>query len=347
MALVLLIPASLAAGSYSVAKKKVDGFVTYHLLDASRKMDVGIVPGIGNLVYQFKAGGKDVLVPAESLKTYYQDQHISCGIPLMAPWADRIDQEYYYFQDRKYLLNSSLGNFLHTPPYNFPIHGTVVFNPHWEVIDSGASDAGGAFITSRLEYYKYPGLAEQFPFAQTYEITYRLKDGKLENTTKVINVGQSTLPVFFGYHPFFQLDGPRENWTVSIQAEKHWKVDNYTRLIPTGKTEPANRFVPHIEEFTLGERFFDDSFSGLIRNARGLGRYWVKGKTEKVELVFGKGFEFGHVWAPLNKTVICLEPETAITNAFNLNHEGKFPGLIVLEPRKTYKASFWVVPSGY
>ncbi len=78
-----------------------------------------------------------------------------------------------------------------------------------------------------------------------------------------------------------------------------------------------------------------------------MGHYWVKGKTEKVELVFGKGFTFGHVWAPLDKTLICLEPETSITNAFNLNHEGKFPGLTVLEPGKTFKASFWIVPSGY
>ncbi len=342
-----LIPASLAAANYSVVKRMVDGYATYHLLDASRKMDVGIVPGIGNFVYQFKEGGNNVLVPAGSLKTYAQNRQIDCGIPLLAPWADRIDHYYYYFQNKKYLLNGSLGNFLTTPPYNFPIHGTVVFNPNWEVIKQGASEAGGAYITSRLEYYKYPGLVEQFPFAQIYEITYRLKDGKLENTTRVINIGKSALPVFLGYHPFFRPDGPREDWTVSIQAAKHWKVDSYKRLIPTGETEPTDNYVPHASEFTLGKKFFDDSFSGLERNAQGLGHYWVKGKTEKVELVFGKGFTFGHVWAPLDKTLICLEPETSITNAFNLNHEGKFPGLTVLEPGKTFKASFWIVPSGY
>ena len=347
MAFLFFLPVSLLAGNYSVTKKMVDGYVTYQLLDIGRKMDVSIAPGLGNLVYQFKADGKNVLVPTPPLKTYFQNHQVCCGIPFLAPWANRIDHDYYYFQNRKYLLNTTLGNILQTPPYNLPIHGTVLFNPHWEVINSGASDSSGAFIISRLEYYKYPGLMAQFPFAQTYQVTYRLKDGKLENTTEVTNLGSSALPVYFGYHPFLRPDGPREDWTVSIQARKHWKVDNYKRMIPTGKTEPADRFLPHIREFTLGKKFLDDAFSGLERDSRGMGHYWAKGKTEKVELVFGNGFNFGHVYAPLDKTIICFEPETAVTDAFNLNHEGKFPNLIVLEAGKTYKANFWIVPNGY
>ncbi len=341
------LPAFLPAGIYSVKKKVVDGYVAYQLVDSGRKMDVGIAPGLGNLVYQFKDHGKDVLVPTGPLNTYFERHKVCCGIPFLAPWANRIDHEYYYFQNKKYLLNSTLGFILHVPPDNLPIHGTLLFNPHWKVIRSGASDSTGAFITSRLDYYKYPALMAQFPFAQAYEVTYRLKDGKLQNTTEVFNLSASRMPVFFGYHPFFRPDGPREDWTVSIQARKHWKVDNHQRLIPTGETEPADRFLPHAGSFTLGKTFLDDAFSDLDRNSNGLGHYWVKGKTEKVELVFGKGLNFGHVYAPLDKSIICMEPETAVTNAFNLNHQGKFPDLIVLAPGKTFKASFWIVPSGY
>ena len=35
------------------------------------------------------------------------------------------------------------------------------------------------------------------------------------------------------------------------------------------------------------------------------------------------------------------------TNAFNLQHEGKFKHLIVLAPGKTFEASFWIVPTGF
>jgi hypothetical protein len=38
---------------------------------------------------------------------------------------------------------------------------------------------------------------------------------------------------------------------------------------------------------------------------------------------------------------------TGPTNAFNLDHEGKFKGLIMLAPGKTFKASYWIVPTGF
>jgi aldose 1-epimerase len=340
-------PFGIAAENYSVAKKTVEGHTTYHLLDAQRKMDVGVVPQLGNFVYQFKVNGKDVLIPPESFKAYLEKRWFCCGIPFLAPWANRIDQDYYYFEGKKYLLNDSLGNLLHVPPFNLVIHGLLVFDPHWRVAKTGASDAEGAFITSRLDFYKYPDLMAQFPFAQVYEITYRLKDGKLENTTRVINKSASDMPVHYGYHPYFRPDGPREDWQVSINAKLHWKVDSQERLIPTGETEPFGDFLPHYTDFTLGKKFIDDGFSGLDHDAQGLARYVVKGKTETIEMDFGKEYDFGHVYAPIDNTLICFEPETGPTNAFNLNHEGKFPGLVILKPGKTFEAHFWIVPSGF
>jgi galactose mutarotase-like enzyme len=45
--------------------------------------------------------------------------------------------------------------------------------------------------------------------------------------------------------------------------------------------------------------------------------------------------------------MICLEPQTGPTNAFNLQHQGKYQKLIILEPGKAYQARFWVVPTGF
>lgn len=335
------------AEPYSVVKKVVEGRTTYHLIDAQRKMDFGVVPELGNLAYEYTANGKDVLIPVRSFSDYLQKHWFCCGIPFLAPWADRIDQDYYYFEGKKYLLNNDYGNLLHVPPFNFIIHGLLVFDPRWQVEKTGASGAEGAYITSRLDFFKYPDLLEQFPFAQTYEITYRLKDGKVENTTRVINRSDAEIPVFYGYHPYFRPAGPRQDWQVSINARYHWKVDNHQRLIPTGDVEPSGDYLPHPADFTLGKTFIDDGFSGILRDAGGLGRYVVRGKTETIEVVFDKGYDFGHVYAPVDHPLICIEPATGPTNAFNLNHEGKFPGLIILKPGKSFEAHFWIVPSGY
>lgn len=341
------LPAAWAAGNYSVTKQTVEGHLTYHLRDASRQMDFGVVPDMGNFAYQFKVKGKDVLIPPDSFKSYLDKHWFCCGIPFLAPWANRIDTNSYYFQNKKYLLNENLGNLLHVPPFNLIIHGLLVFDPNWKVVKTGASDADGAFITSRMEFYKYPDLMAQFPFAQVYEITYRLKDGKLENTTRVINKSAAEIPVDYGYHPYFRPDGPREVWQVSINAKLHWKVDSHERLIPTGETQPAGEYLAHNTDFTLAKTFIDDAFSDFDRDAEGRGHYWVKGKTEKIEVIFGKQYNFGHVYAPLDNTLICFEPETGPTNAFNLNHAGKFPGLVVLKPGQTWEAHFWIVPTGF
>ena len=64
-------------------------------------------------------------------------------------------------------------------------------------------------------------------------------------------------------------------------------------------------------------------------------------------MVYGKEFNFVVVYAPADMSLICLEPWSGPPNALNLNHEGKFPGLLVVEPGKTFSSSFWIIPTGY
>jgi len=334
------------AGTYNVAKKTTDGYVTYHLRDASRKMELSIAPGLGNFAYEFKVKSKDVLIVPESLKAYVDRHWFGWGNPFMAPFANRIDKDYYFFEGRKYLLNDSLGNLLRVPPNNYVLHGLLVYEPRWEVVKSAASASQGAYFISRLEFHKFPDLMANFPFAHTYEVTYRLKDGRLECRTEVTNVGRSRMPVHFGYHPYFRPDGPREEWTLGMGARKHWPTER--ELIPTGETEPTEKILPGVASgLKLGSKFIDNTFSEFERDAAGLGSLWVKGRTQKIEVIFGRGYDYAVVYAPLDNTLICLEPETGPTNAFNMAHEGKFKGLIVLDPGETFTATYWIVPTGF
>ena len=349
IALICLFPlvslGGLAVENYSVKKEVVEGHATYHLLDSKLKMDVGIVPDIGNFACQFKVKGKDVLIPVESFKDYLAKHTFGWGIPFLAPWANRIDSEYYYFEGKKYLLNEELGNIIHDN-FKQPLHGLLVYETRWKVVKTGGSDADGAFVVSRLEFYKYPDLMAQFPFAQVYEMTYRLKDGKLECTTRVTNAGNSNLPVHFAFHPYFHPDGPREEWKLTIGAQKHWLVTH--QLIPTGETEPTDRFLPGVTKgVALDKTFIDDGFSDFSRDAKGLGHVAIQRKTQKIEVLYGREFDYAIVYAPLNNDLICAEPQTGPTNAFNLQHEGKFQHLIILAPGKTFEASFWIAPSGF
>ncbi len=333
-------------GNFAIVKKKVEGHTTYHLGDRRKKMEFAIAPDIGNWGYSFKVNGHEVFHAPASLEQYIKDRGLGSGNPLMAPFANRIDRDYYYFEGRKYLLNGDLGNFLRTSPTNFPIHGLLSYDKRWEVVKTSASDGTGATIISRMDFYKYPDLMAQFPFAHVHEVTYKLKGGKLECATKITNLGNSTMPIHFGYHPYFIMDGPREQWKLHVAAQKHWVVP--PELIPTGELEPTEQYLPGCTgELTLGETFIDAGFTDLVRGKDGLARFWVAGLTRKLEVVFDREFTTAVCYAPLNWHYICIEPQTGPTNAFNLKHEGKISGLRTLAPGKTFQASYWFIPVGY
>ncbi len=331
-------------GNYRVSTQDIEGFATWRLTDLARDMNYCLVPGLGNFGCEFKFNGKDILVPVASLARYAEARRTGGGNPFLAPWANRIDRDHYFFLGKKYLLNDALEN-LRRDSLGLPLHGLLVFEPRWQVVASGASDEDGAFVTTHLDFYKYSDLMAQFPFAQTYEVTHRLKDGQLEVVTRVANVGLCPLPLMLAYHPYFCPDGPREDWTLGIGARTHWILDE--RNVATGANEPLPRFLPQAQNFVLGTTALDDEFSDLERDARGQGRVWVKGRSQKIEVVYGEGFDFAVVYAPVEKNLICIEPQTGPTNVFNLQHEGKFSGLIVLEPGKTFTARYCIAPTGF
>jgi aldose 1-epimerase len=333
-------------GNYSITKKKVEGHATYHLKDNKQKMSFSLALDIGNWGYSLKVRGKEVFYVPESFENYIKAGGLGGGSPLMAPFANRIDREYYFFEGKKYLLNGELGNFLRTSPTNFPIHGLLSHDSRWEVVKTNASDSAGAAITSRMEFYKYPDLMAQFPFAHVHEVTYRLKGGKLECATKITNVGNSNMPVHFGYHPYFLPDGPREQWTLHVAARQHWIVP--PELIPSGELEPAEQCLPGCTgTLTLGDTYIDAGFTDLVRDKDGLAHFWVAGQKHKVEVAFGPEFTTAVCFAPLNKHFVCIEPQTGPTNAFNLKHEGKIPSLRALAPGDTFQGSYWFIPTGY
>ena len=247
-----------------------------------------------------------MLLAPDSLEAYRKERGLGRGNPLMAPFANRIDREHYFFQGKKYMLNDELGNFIRAGGSNLPIHGLLAYDTRWEVVKAGASNRGGAYLTARIEFYKSPELMAQFPFASVLEVTYRLKDGQLECTTSVKNVGNSQMPVHFGYHPYFVPDGPRAGWRLHVAAKKHWVVDDV--LIPTGEIEPTEQFLPGATGvLTLGKTFIDGGFTELGRDSKGMARFWVAGKKQQIEVVFDRNYKTAVVFAPLFTDMVCIE----------------------------------------
>jgi aldose 1-epimerase len=336
----LLLPLMSQAANYSAARVSVSGIEVIRLVDAANRIEVSIAPSIGNMAYEMKVNGKNILwLPVATLAELKKKPALA-GIPFLAPFANRLDQDAFWANGRKYNLNPDLGN-IRRDGNQKPIHGFLAFSPMWEISDVRSDDTG-AWAVSRFEYSKHPDLMAQFPFAHTIEMTYRLKDGVLECETALRNHSAAPMPVAIGYHPYFRLhDASRDDWKVHLAAREH--VELSPLLIPTGARKPAAFPDP----VPLSGSQLDDVFTNLVRDAAGRSEFWVRGRNERISVVYGPKYAVAVVYAPAGRDFICFEPMAAVTNAFNLAHAGKYAELQSVAPGGQWRESFWIKPSGF
>jgi aldose 1-epimerase len=339
-ALALLLPLMTQAANYTARQATVDGIEVVQLADAASHTEVSIALSIGNMAYEIQVGGKNILwfpykSPAE-LKAKPQ----FCGIPFLAPWANRLDGDAYWVNGMKYLLNPGLGNF-RRDSHQKPIHGLLNYSPDWEVV-SVAADDRSASVTSRLEFARHPEMMAQFPFAHTISMTHTLAAGVVRVDTAIDNQSVEPLPVGIGFHPYFHLDdAPRDQWKVHLAARDHMILSD--QLIPTGEHKPMEFADP----YPLAGSQLDDVFSSLVRGADGTAQFWVQGARQRITVVYGPKYTVAVVYAPPGRDFICFEPMAAITNAFNLAHSGAYRELQSVAPGTRWKESFWIQPSGF
>ena len=337
----LLLPMASFAQNYK-AEQVVDHDVPIvRLTDAAHGVEVSVAPGIGNRAYEMKVHGKNILYFPSSDVGEFQKRPRLSGIPFLAPWADLLNEPAFWANGKKYVFNMELGNVRG----NMPSHGFLVTSPLWKVIQV-AADARSAHVTSRLEFWKYPDLMEQWPFAHEYEMTYSLSNGELEVKTTIVNLSTDAMPVVIGYHSFFQIpDIPRDEWTAHSSARIHVIPGDHN--IPTGEMRPLD--VPN--PLALKGRTLDDGFTDLERDQDGRAHFWIEAGGKKVETLLGPKYPVVTIWLPNGpggqpREFICFEPLTTIINGVNLAHEGKWSGLQMLPPGEKWTESFWVRASG-
>lgn len=337
--LALLAHTMPAAPNYSAKTLTVDGVRVVRLTDAAAHAEASIVPSVGNLAYEMKVNGKNAFwFPFKSAAEFKAKPALS-GNPFLAPWANRLDQDAFHANGRKYTLNPEIGN-LRRDGNKKPIHGLLLF-AEWSVVEAKA-DARSAHVTSRFEFWKHPDLMAQFPFAHTLTMTYRLSKGVLEVETAIENHSTAPMPVAIGFHPYFQVtDAPRDQWKVHLAARDHLTLSNL--LIPTGEKKP----VAFPDPVPLAGTQLDDVFSGLVRGEDGRAGFWVQGAKQKVSVIYGPKYTVAVVYAPRGRDFICFEPMAAVTNAFNLAHAGVYKELQSIAPGGAWKESYWIAPSGF
>ena len=310
------------------------------LRDARADVVVNVLTTASN-AYRMTVKGEDVIRRTWASVDEIRPRMGLNGIPLLWPYANRLDEQAFYANGQKYTFDTGLGN---TGRGAIPIHGFVTNTAAWQVVEVKA-DARAAWITSRLEFFRIPPYMKQFPFAHTLTMTYRLEDGALEVRTRIDNQSAEPMPVAIGFHPYFQLtDSSRDDWTLTVAAKTHWLLDD--RKIPTGETQPITRILPDPKNVAVKDVTLDDIFTDLERDTQGRATASLKGKRQQIDVVVGPKFKTILVFSGVRGS-IALEPMAGISNAMNLAQRGVYKELQSIEPGGSWEESFWVRPKGY
>ena len=370
---------SLSAQARYSAKQTGD---IVQLRDTKTDTTVSVMTSVSN-AYEMVVKGQNLIRMTFATVDEFRARPGLNGIPLLAPFANRLDEPAFYANGKKYNFDMELGN-VRGP---IPIHGYLSGAKDWKMVEAKA-DGNAAWVTNQLDFYRNPQWMQQFPFAHTLTMTYRLQDGVLEVRTRIENVSIEPMPVAIGFHPYFQLtDSTREDWTLSIGAKTHWLLaDN---KIPTGETEPIEKMFPDRHAVPLKDFDLDDVYGDLERDAQGRAVVSVKGKGQQLDVILGPNYKSivlyspnpanarggagggrgrgGNAPAPApaptpaapgvpltgtnpnlpNRGFMAIEPMVGITDSMNLAHKGLYKELQSIPPGGKWEESFWLRPKGF
>jgi galactose mutarotase-like enzyme len=267
-----------------------------------------------------RLGGEEFLALPGGVGAYRRIR--TTGLPLLAPWANRLSGRGYRAGRVRVDLD---GLNLYTDPNGLPIHGTMSAQETWHV--SSVSTVGRvARLRAGFEYAGEELLAA-FPFPHRLETSIDVDGRSLSVATTIRPSGGRAVPISFGYHPYFRLPGGRRSaWRLLLPRRRHVELDE--RGIPTGRSTPAPA-----EAEPIGARTYDDLFE--LTGERRLG---IQHGGRRLSVLFGSGFPYAQVYAPPGAGFACLEPMTAPTNALVA---GNYP---IVRPGQSFTARFSIRP---
>jgi aldose 1-epimerase len=243
----------------------------------------------------------------------------TAGLPLLAPWANRLGSWRYRAAGVAVDLT---GQPLGTDDNGLPIHGLLVGAPGWRV-DAQRTRGSTARLTASIAVD-----APAFPFPHRIEVAIAARDQQLVVDTTIVPTGRRRVPVALGWHPYLRLPGtPRSRWQLRLPAREHLALDE--RGIPTGDATPERA-----ERAPIGRRTFDDGYA--LRRDRRLAFASEEDGTS-IEMRAGEGYPFAQVWVPKGRPFAALEPMAAPTNALA---DGNAP---LVQPGDAFTARFTLV----
>ena len=264
-------------------------------------------PSAGMVGSSLRIDGQEFLGQRGGLEKYRRTGS-TFGVPLLHPWANRLDRE----------VESP---YVRRDPNGLPIHGLLNGWPEWEVAREEPE-----LLAAQFDFSEHDDLLAVFSHPHVIEVEVSSREQTLQVTTRVTPTSDVAVPIAFGWHPYVTIPGvPRADWELTLPVRTRLVTDE--RGIPTGDVEQ----VDYPQPLPLEDRAFDDGYADVPDGTR----FAVASGGRRVEIEFASGYPYAQVYAPPADDLICFEPMTAPTNALESGD-----GLRTVEPGETFESVF-------
>lgn len=305
--------------------------VTLVTLSSGEDFSVSFATNAGMVGTSLRHRGEELLGQRGGLGPY-RDAGKTFGIPLLAPWANRLAVT--EFEGTQLTLDGT--PHVHPDENRLPIHGLLAGSPDWEVTVCEAVEDGeeaGAWLVAQLEFGPERVDFAAFPFEHRLEVAVHVVGHSVSITTSIAATGDQVVPVAFGWHPYFSPPGAdRQDWTLSKPFTHHVELDE--RNVPTGEVvrEPVDVVV--LGDPADGGHTFDDLYCDVAEGTQA----WLDGGRRRITVSYDNGYPFAVLYAPAGDSLVAIEPMTAATDPLS----GHFT-LNTVADDATYSAQFSII----
>jgi aldose 1-epimerase len=273
-------------------------FESVTLKDPSSSVTATFVPVAGMVATSLADSGDEFLGQRRGLDAYVTSGK-TMGIPILYPWANRLSASKYGFNGAVVTLTPGTGG-VRTDEHGVPIHGVLAAYPGWLVTARSENT-----LTAVLDFGGTPWLLASFPFPHVLTQHVTLDDRKLTIETTVMPTTSASVPLCFGYHPYFTIPGvPREEWQLTTPSMRHLPVDTWG--IPTGEHDDWNGATEPLKSVE-----YDDGFDNVPEGAV----FTLSGGDRRIDVKFEKGYPAAQLFAPKSDNIVAIEPMAAPTDS--------------------------------
>jgi aldose 1-epimerase len=312
--------------SFSISHLQENGLSLVSMKDENAGTETALLPGYGASLFAFRVRSGNELFNAidhyKDLGEVQREMRRSFKGPKLSPFPCRIAGATYNFDGKEYVFSQPFSD-------GSAIHG-LLYGKAFTVTDESADDKAASLT---MEYH-YDKEDPAYPFIYDCRVQYVLKPGNvLEVRTTVINPGKATIPIADGWHPYFQLGGKVDSWSLKFLAAAIVEFDD--RLIPTGRLLKYDTFN---KARLIGDTELDNCFvldPSILGGVDGTGpgkdtpacELYNPSNGVRVSFFPGSGYPYIQLFTPPGRRSIAVENLSAAPDSFNNKM-----GLLLLGP---------------